>query len=198
MKTALILAFILMSANLSAQYGYVKLHENDSLLRGYLRFYYPVSGSRGYELWKNKNDKHPRRLTLDMITELAIKKDTFKIFRSLTPFQNSEVYIELVRGQIISRGKVILYEIREFKNPNGIAPNGGTYIRDENFSITGFYMIEDRSTGYLKAISADKEKMNQTLHEFFPEKYLTKYREVKGKIKYKTIPDLVKLYNSKP
>jgi hypothetical protein len=157
-----------------------------------------MSGDRGIELWRDKRDKHAKRISREMISEYAIEKDTFKMFRSFMPFQESEVFIELAAAKIISRGKIILYEIKEFKNPNFMdAKTGLVVVYDSNFQENYFYVIEEKATGNKRAISTNKEKMSEALLDFFPEKYLTKYAEVNGKIKYKTIPNVVKLYNSK-
>ena len=58
------------------------------------------------------------------------------------------------------------------------------------------YLIEDRTTGLLKAIPSRKDELKEALLDFFPELYIIKYAEVKGEINYKSLPDLVKLYNS--
>ena len=59
------------------------------------------------------------------------------------------------------------------------------------------YILEDSKNGFLTAIPNAKEELETKLADYLPEKYLRKYTEVNGKIKYKTIPELVKLYNSK-
>src|SRR6185369_1201795 len=117
MKSLLTALFLVWSIDSFCQNGFVKL-TNDSILVGYLKHYTPVSGRRGIEVWKDKRDKHPAKFLLEAISEYAVNKDTFKIFREFLPFQESDVYIELAQAKIISRGKVILYKIEEFKNPN--------------------------------------------------------------------------------
>jgi len=59
------------------------------------------------------------------------------------------------------------------------------------------YILEDEKTGLLRALPSKKDRLIESLKEFFPEKYITKYNEVKGVINYKSVPDVVKLYNSK-
>jgi len=197
MRLFLTVLFLLWSVNSFSQNGYAKLL-NDSILVGYLKHYTPVSGARGIEVWKDKKDKHPAKLLLTEISEYAVNKDTFKIFREFLPFQESDVYIELAQAKIISRGKIILYQITEFKNPNRTDPKtGAPIILDDNFKEYYFFVLEEKATGHKRAISTNKEKMREVLLDFFPERYLIKYAEVNGKIKYKTIPDVVKLYNSK-
>ena len=209
MKIQASLISFIISISVCAQNGYVKLYNSDSVAKGYIRYYYPANGLRGIEIWRNKNDKHPLRFGMEMISEYSFKRDTFKVFRNYTPFQESKVYIDFAIAKVISRAKISLYEIKDFEKPNknnitGFIPkvDDNFFVRDKLVPIYGndtplLYILEDRSNGYIKAISIQEDKMKQVLSEFLPEKYLIKYEEVKGKIRYKDIPDLVKLYNSK-
>ncbi len=156
----------------------------------------------GLEVWKTKTDKNPRRFPKTTIAEYAIKKDTFRVIHQFKPFEKTNTYFELTEARALSRGKVNLYIIDNYANPQRVS----TYTRgglipaliDESMgNYTYMYLLEEVETGFLKALSSKKEELKETLVEFFPEKYISKYNQVKGGINYKAIPDLVKLYNSK-
>jgi hypothetical protein len=184
------------------QNGYIKL-DNDSTIVGYLRYYVSfMDGHQGIELWRTKKDKEPLKIPKQTINEYAIKKDTFKVLHQFKPFQDTQTYFELVDAKLKSRGKVNLYIIENYNNTNRVSTyTGGGLIPaiiDESLgNYTYMYILEDKTTGFLKALPSKKEKLKESLMDFFPEKYVVKYDQVKGEINYKSIPDLVKLYNSK-
>ena len=184
------------------QNGYVKF-DNDSILVGYLRYYVSImDGHQGIELWRTKKDKEPLKIPKRSVNEYSIKKDTFKVLHQFKPFHDTQTYFELVDAKLKSSGKVNLYIIENYQNTNRISTYtvGGLIpaIIDESLgNYTYIYILEDKETGLLKALPSKKEKLKESLIIFFPEKYILKYDQVKGKINYKSIPDLVKLYNSK-
>lgn len=206
MKILFLIAMTFLTFSLFGQNGYVKLG-NDSTLIGYLRYYVSSKdGHQGIELWRTKKDKEPLKIPKRIINEYAIKKDTFKVFHQYSPFQNSKTYFECVDAKLKSSGKVNLYTIENYQKTTGAGAGtsiGGVSIAvsviiDENMGgYTYIYVLEDKEIGFIKALPSKKEKLKESLLDFFPEKYLVKYDKVKGEIKYKSIPDLVKLYNSK-
>ncbi len=184
------------------QNGYIKL-DNDSTLVGYLRYYVSSKdGHQGIELWRTKKDKAPLKIPKRTIYEYAIKKDTCKVLHQFKPFHDTQTYFELVDAKLKSSGKVNLYIIEDYQNINRVSTyTGGGLIPgiiDESLRIhTYIYILEDKEIGFLKALPSKKGKLQESLMDFFPEKYIIKYDEVKGEINYQSIPDLVKLYNSK-
>ena len=202
MKAQLLTILTFLTINVFGQNGYIKL-DDDSTLVGYLRHYVsPKDGHQGIEFWRTKKDKDPMRIPRRMINEYAIKKDTFKVLRQFKPFQDTQTYFELVDAKLKSRGKVNLYMIENYQNTNRVSTyTGGGIIPaiiDESLGNHAFmYILEDRKTGFIKALPSKKEKLKESLMDFFPEKYILKYSEVKGEINYKSVPDLVRLFNSK-
>jgi hypothetical protein len=200
------LFLILVSYVANGQNGYVKL--GDSLLVGYLKYYSVISsGEIGLELWKDKRDKNPRRMLKSEVEEYAIKEDTFKVLHSFQPFPDENTYFETADAKVISTGKVNLYIIKDYHDPSTVtfALYGGGIIGGaitalvvsaSMGNVPYIYVLED-SAGYIKALPAKEKLLNEALLEFFPEKYLLRYGELKERIKYKTVPDLVKLYNLK-
>ncbi len=202
MKIILLIVLTLSTFKLSAQNGYVKLR-NDSTQLGYLKHYVSIKdGHQGIELWRTKRDKEPLKIPKQTIDEYAIKKDTFKVLHRFKPFQDTQTYFEIVDAKLKSSGKINLYIIENYQNTNRISTYtaGGLIpiIIDESLgNHTYMYILEDKKTGLLRALPSKKDKLIESLNEFFPEKYVTKYGEVKGAINYKSVPALVKLYNSK-
>lgn len=202
MKIFALIIILTGSFELSAQNGYVKL-KNDSVIIGYVKYYTTISeGQQGFEIWKTKKDKNPLRILKTSVWEYAIKKDTFRILQNFRPFEETNTYFDLVEAKLISRGKVDLYVIENYQNSNRISTyTGGGLIPaiiDESMgNFTYMYVVENSKSGYLRGLSSKKEKLMETLRDFFPDQYLEKYNELKEKITYKTIPSLVKLYNSK-
>jgi hypothetical protein len=174
------------------QNGYIKL-KNDSIRVGYLRSYVSFEdGHQGIELWRTKSDKKPLKIPKHDIDEYAIKKDTFRVLRNFKPFQDSKEYFEMVDAKLQARGKINLYVIENYKTTTTVTPTGGTM--SYGFDL---YVLEDIETGIIKGLPFKKEKLVESLIEFFPEKYVSKYTSVKGKITHKSVPDLVRLFNSK-
>jgi hypothetical protein len=202
MRILLLTILTFSSFKLSGQNGYIKL-DSDSTLVGYLRYYVAIKdGHQGIELWRTKKDKNPLKIPKRAISEYAIKKDTFKVLHQFQPFHGTQTYFEVVDAKLKSRGKVNLYIIENYQNVNRVSTyTGGGLIPaiiDESLgNHTYMYILEDKKTGFLKALPSKKEKLKESLMDFFPEKYIIKYDEVKGEISYKSVPDLVELYNSK-
>lgn len=202
MKVTFLVLLTFSMFGLSAQNGYVRLN-SDSTLVGYLRYYISSKdGHQGIELWRTKTDDEPLKIPRWKIDEYAIKNDTFKVLRQFRPFQETETYFEMVDAKLKSRGKVNLYMIENYQNANRVSTYtiGGLIpaLIDESLGNHSFmYILEDTETGFVKALPSKKERLNEVLMEFFPERYITRYGEVKGEIKYKSVPDLVGLYNSK-
>lgn len=202
MRILFLTILTLFTIRLFGQNGYIKLN-NDSTLVGYLRYYVAIKdGHQGIELWRTKKDKDPLKIPKRTINEYAIKKDTFKVLQQFKPFHDTQTYFELVDAKLKSSGKVNLYVIENYQNANRVSTyTGGGLIPaiiDESLgNHTYMYILEDKETGFLKALPSKKDKLKESLIDFFPEKYIVKYDEVKGEINYRSIPDLVKLYNSK-
>src|SRR5688500_4635567 len=109
MKAILTIILAVTTIGLFGQNGYVKFG-SDSTVLGYLRYYVSIKdGHQGIELWRTKNDKDPLKIPKHVITEYAIKRDTFKILNQFKPFNDTETYFELVEAKLKSRGKVNLY-----------------------------------------------------------------------------------------
>jgi hypothetical protein len=201
MKIVLTCCIVTFSHALFAQNGYVKLKNYDSTIVGFLRSYTAVNGGlQGIEVWKTKKDKDPVKYPKTDIFEYAIKKDTFRVLHQFKPFQTTQTYFEHVDAKVISRGKVSLLLIENYVNAARISNyTGGGLVPGvidelmENYSY--MYILEDKD-GY-SGVSSKKDQLKETLLDFFPDKYVAKYSEVNGKINYHSLPDLVKLYNSK-
>ncbi|WP_276374931.1 hypothetical protein [Chryseolinea sp. H1M3-3] len=202
MKLIFSIILILPTFALIGQNGYIKL-QNDSTLTGYLRYYTSIKdGHQGIEFWRTKKDKEPLKISKQRINEYAIKKDTFKVLHQFTPFPDNETFFEIVDAKLKSSGKINLYIIDNYQNVNRVSTyTGGGIIPaivDESLgNYTYIYILEDKETGFLKALPSKREKLLESLADFFPEKYIKKYDEVKGKVNYRSVPALVKLYNSK-
>jgi hypothetical protein len=200
-------AFLIIILNLSlyplfAQNGYVKL-DNGSMITGYLKHYRSIKdGHPGIEVWRSKKDKEPLKIAKWKIDEYAIKKDTFRVLTQFRPFHDTPTYFELVEAKLKSSGKISLFIISNYQNANRVSTyTGGGVIPaliDESLgNHTFMYLIEDKETGFLKALPSKKNKLMESLLEFFPQDYITRYAEIKGEINYRSLPDLVNLYNSK-
>ena len=200
MKTAFIIILISSTTQLWGQNGYVRL-ENDSIVRGYLRYYTPINDvNRGIEVWRTKKDKNPLKIPRYIVSEYAIEKDTFKVFHRFRPFEKGNTYFEVADAKLRVSGKVNLYFIDNTQNNVSTYTGGGLLpgLLDENIGNQPYiYVLEDKATGFYKALPSKKEKLKEALMEVFPERYVIRYGEVKGEIKYKSIPALVELYNSK-
>jgi hypothetical protein len=68
-------------------------------------------------------------------------------------------------------------------------------IRMGNFK--DLFAAENTSTSFIKSLPSEKKKLKEALLDFFSDRYIVKYKELKEKIAYKTIPPFFKLYNSK-
>lgn len=198
---------ILLSAIVSiqtlAQNGYVKLAGDNSVIVGYLKYFTDVSsGQQGIEVWRSKRDKAPLQLSKTVVHEYAIKKDTLRVIQNFRPFDHSQTYFDLAEANILSRGKVNSLVIKNYQNPSRISTytGGGLVpaILDASMgNVTYMYVLENNSTGYLRALSTKREALLEALRDFFPDEYLAKYEQSEQEIKYKSIPELVKFYNSK-
>ena len=200
MRTAFIIILISSTIQLWGQNGYVRL-ENESIVTGYLRYYTPINDvNRGIEVWRTKKDKNPLKISRHTVSEYAIEKDTFKVLHRFRPFEKGSTYFELVDAKLKKSGKVNLYFIDNSQNSVSTYTGGGLLpaLIDESIGNQPYiYVLEDKATGFYKALPSKKDKLKEALIEFFPERYVVRYGEVKGEIKYKSIPALVELYNSK-
>lgn len=200
MKNVIIFLVTVLTTQAWGQSGYVKL-DNDSTLVGFLRHYISAEdGHQGFELWRTKKDKNPLKIPKRTINEYAIKKDTFKVLHQFKPFHDSEMYFEMIDAKRKSSGKVNLYMLEYYKNiVNVVIPYNGAYKVDYSspWTYQFIYILENKENSYLKALPTKRGKLKEELINFFPEKYVLKYEEVYGEIHYKSIPELVKLYNSK-
>jgi hypothetical protein len=171
----------LTTFGLFGQNGYIKL-DNDSTIVGYLKHYVSITdGHQGIEFWRTKNDKEPLKIAKRTINEYAIKKDTFKVLHQFKPFYATETYFELVDAKLKLSGKVNLYVIENYQNANRVSTytGGGLLpaIIDESVgNHTYMYILEDKETGFLKALPSKKEELKKSLMDFFPRKIYSKIR----------------------
>ena len=202
MRNLLFFVLTLLTTPLCGQNGYVKLM-NDSVIVGYLKYYNSArDGHQGIELWRTKKDKSPLRITKEELSEYAIKGDTFKVLHQFKPFPEAQAYFEVVDARLKSSGKVNLYIIENYQSASRVSTYTGgglipALIDESTGNLPYIYVVEDKKINYLKALPAKKAKLQEVLMDFFPERYILKYAEVKGEIDYKAIPDLVQLYNSR-
>lgn len=203
MKITLALLFVVFSFKSVAQNGYIKMADSDSVLLGYLR-YFNGGGQTGIEFWRTKKDKSPLKVTYSQLSEYAIKKDTFKIIHGFKPFLESNEYFEYVKAKLISGGKVNLYTIpsgfNTYQNSGAMGVNGLPISLGFNPSPGKkeyAYLLELEKIEYQRALPYSKEDLVEELKNFFPLRYLERYAEENGVIRYNDIPDLVKLYNTK-
>jgi len=186
-KLIAIVAASFLSIHVFAQAGYVKL-ENDSTLPGYVRFYTSAKdGHRGIELWKTKTDKKPRKIPFTSMREYAVKKDTFVILQHFKPFHDTETYFDIVEARVISRGRVSLLIIDNYQNPKKIsAYTGGglvPVILDASLGNHSYmYVMKDKASGNFFGLPSRKEKLREALLDYFPEKYIDRYREENGEL----------------
>lgn len=201
MRWFLLTILPLVGFNLFGQNGYVKV-SSDSTIVGFIKRYTShMDGSRGLEVWRTKKDPQPVRIKMSTIYEYAIKKDTFRILYDFSPFTSENIYFESVEARVVSTGKITLLKIEGYHNPNSISNyTGGGLVPAlidmglENYSH--MYILEEPENDYMRALPGKQQKLLEVLKDFFPERYLTRYKEEKGTIKYSEIPALVKLYNS--
>lgn len=201
MRWFLLVILALLGFNLFGQNGYVKV-SSDSTMIGFIKRYTShMDGSKGLEVWRTKKDPQPIRVKMSSIYEYAIKKDTFRILYDFSPFASENIYFESVEARVLSTGKLVLLKIEGYRNPNAISNyTGGGLIPGlidlglENYSH--MYILEEPGNDYRRALPGKQQKLLEVLKDFFPERYLTRYKEEKGTIKYSEIPALVKLYNS--
>jgi hypothetical protein len=209
MKIFIVLIITFVSFNVSGQNGYVRLVDSDSIMFGFIRKYTPATGKYiGLELWRTKRDKSPLKILLNNVQEYAIKKDTFRILRNFKLYEDRDDYFDLIETKVISKGKVNLYIVDNYRNqtrqmmlaqptlPNDPYTTARVIIDQSRGNLPYVYILENQS-GFVKTLPTNKEKLRTALMDFFSERYLQKYGELKQEIKYKTIPALVKLYNSK-
>ena len=171
-KRIRILPFIIVALStlhVSGQNAYVKL-DDDSTIVGYVRTYIDQrDGRQGFEVWRTKRDKDPRRIPRSKVVEYAIKKDTFKILRHFRPFQDRKTYFETVDAKLISSGKVNLYFIEEYEYYPESAGHWHGNMPNVVALSSPLYVLEDKKTNYVKALPTDKPKLKRVLMEFFPE-----------------------------
>jgi hypothetical protein len=211
MKLLLFLAQLIFAfQTLSAQNGYVKFKDSDSTLVGFVRPYIPVvQGPHGLEVWRDKRDPEPIRISKAEIAEYAINNDTFRILHQFKPFPSASTFYEYIEAQIVTRGKVTLLSIVNYNDPGsatiymggGLVPVAIDMIawRNDIQRIMGaqskMYVLENRN-GY-SAVSPKKKELKVILLDYFPDKFVVKYESVYGEVNYRHLDDMVRFYNSK-
>ena len=198
-----IFVVILVTSSLTGfcQNGYIQLLDGDSVLTGFVRRVTDKSHGEALEFWKTKYDKNPRRILKDDIHEYAVKKDTFRILHNFQPFADEGVYFERVEAAV-RHGKRINVMLVFYTNPDAVSTytGGGLLfgaIDAVNKNYPYIYLLEDSSGGLPRAIPSKGEEYMDALKEFFPARYLERYAEENGPIKYKNIPKVAELFNSK-
>jgi hypothetical protein len=201
MRYLLNVTLLFCSLSCFGQNGYIRLIDSDSLLTGFVRLVSGSSEGPMLEYWRTKNDKHPRKISKDQIAEYAIKKDTIRIIHNFRPFADEELYYERIETRLL-RGKKINMLLLYYANPDAVSTyTGGGLLfgaidaANKNYSF--IYVLEDRK-GYIRGIPPkDENNFMDALQDFFPARFLERYAEENGPIKYKHIPKLVNLYNSR-
>jgi|GEM_PF-1942686 len=188
------------SISVYAQYGYVKIGR-DSIIKGYIRPFRTVTDAQeGLEVWKTKTDKDPKRVFKKDVLEYSIGKDTIKILRDFIPFSDKDIYYTEVEAHYIITGKINLLKINSTDKTIPNASQGmaglGTAILINNLK-SGLYLLERENISLIKAMPPKKEDLDKALLDFFSERFLHLYETKKGKINYKSLPSLIKFYNSK-
>lgn len=206
MRHILFLTFLTCAASAFAQNGYIKI-EKDSILVGFLRYYISyMDGQQLIEYWRTKTDKEPIKISKRDIIEYAIKKDTFIVLHQYSPFENSDLYFELADAKKKISGKINLYWVPN-NDPNRVnvsTVTGGGLIpgiidaaidkKSDHYDM--LYMLENRKTGGIRPIPKNKERLEESLTNFFPQEIIQEYRNKKGTINYQNLPGLVKYYNA--
>lgn len=196
----LLFLLLLSSATLHAQNGYVKL-TNDSIISGFVKYYTSLEGKQGLEVWKTKRDKDPRRIEMTGIYGYAIGKDTFRVLRAFTPFDDARTYYEVVQARVLVSGKVNLYSVPPPAQKTAAVAVGGVVagvtMMDPNVAGSQIYVLERPSTGYVRGISVLKEPMREALRDFFSDSFIAQYADSKGRIKYKSVLEMAKRYSGK-
>jgi hypothetical protein len=191
MRILVIWTITLASFEGMAQRGFVKM-TNDSILTGYIRPYSKPTGERGYEVWKTKTDKNPIQIPRARIRKFCIKKDTFLVLNQYRPLQDERFYVRSLDIKPIEKGKVNLYRL-EYTN-SGVVETDDVGI-DVRIVYT-IYILEDPKTEAYTAVPADEELMTETLLNFFPEEFIFEHQREHGRIYYRELPELVRLFNA--
>jgi hypothetical protein len=201
--------FIFVAATFSlpalGQNGYIRLLDNDSVLTGFVRPYAGNLPGEMLEFWKTKYDKNPRRISKDDIFEYAIKRDTVRILHRYQPFVDESMYFERLEVPIRHGKKINIMSV-QLGNPNPTLIPSAVGTMGVGVSVPiiilypghpYLYLLEDTNGGLPRAIPPKGEPIIDALKEFFPVRYLERYAEEFGPIKYQHIPKIVNLFNSK-
>jgi hypothetical protein len=200
---------ILAGHVVTAQNGYIKLKDSDSTLVGFVRPYMSVTNAPGgLEFWRNKKDKDPLRIPKTEISEFAIKTDTIRVLHQFKPFEEVQTFYEFIEARVVSRGKVSLLVVTNFSDPDRISSfTGGGIVPAALDATVGYtvekvmnlhskmYVLEDRN-GYA-AVAPQRERLRESLLDYFPDKFVEKYEATFGEVTYRTLDEMVKFYNSR-
>jgi hypothetical protein len=210
MKYFVSLILLILTAELAtAQNGYIKLKDSDSTLVGFIRRYIPTTDApHGLEFWRNKKDKTPLRIPKTEIYEFAIKTDTIRVLHQFKPFDEVQTFYEYIEAKLVTRGKVTLLVVTDFSDPESISrlTGGGVApaILDATVGYTvekvmnmhsRMYVLENRN-GF-SAVAPQRERLKETLLDYFPDKFVEKYEATFGEINYRTLDEMVRFYNSR-
>lgn len=205
MTTRVLILFLMVFPNINvpAQYGYIKL-ENDSILRGYLRSFRTVTDAQeGFEVWRTKTDKNPLKILKRHIAEYGIGNDTIEVLHDFTPFDDDDLYIDVVDAHYVLRGKISLLKTRNYR-AKAFTPGAPHSANGQVFLVpvphhlnepSTIYLLKDK-TGILRAVKWG-DGLRKSLLPFFSETFLDRYEEKFGRIKYNNFPKFVKFVNAK-
>lgn len=206
MKTKLIIGLLLLGFYSNAQNGYIKFHE-DSTLVGYLKYFNSLQdGEQLIEFWETKKDKSPDRYHKGEIIEYAISKDTFRILKYFRPFESEEIHFEVIEAEVVQSGRIELLKIR---NPyyrsnyvgGGLAGAAVTISLDlldkslENTPV--IYVLRESINNYMRGVPEKDKKFNEVIRDFFPEAAIESFEKNNGKVKIRNLKALVQYYNLK-
>lgn len=210
-KLYLILFTIITFCNsVLAQNGYVKL-KNDSIIEGYIKYekdiQHPEYGKK-IKVYRTKTDKKPMSFFEKDIKEHALKKDTIVVLTGL--YLNDKHYPYLAAKPVVRAEKISLFLVEVLKSSySGAIPHTHTeFIHNTPVGVTSYnaiqtvrykpvYILLHHGTNYKKTISENKQQMILDLEEFIDDKTLLD-SIVYNKLKYTSLPDIVRIYNNLP
>lgn len=172
----LIYILSLIPLELLSQYGYIKLNNDTTIKKGYVKKHTnPANSVLEFEIWETKKDKNPRRLLISDIYEYAIDAHIFRILHDYPPFMG------FVEAEVISRGRVDLLALNPKNNQYPQLPT---------------YVLENTRTNYMRTLSRKDNDGFEVLRDFIPDNFLNAYVRLYGnKGTYEDLAQIVSFYN---
>jgi len=205
-RTLVLLTALIAAVHGFSQNGYIKIGNDDPLV-GYVKYITTPNDGRLLELWKTKTDKSPQRFQLDEVDEYAIGKDTFLIFRSLKPFNNIDVFFDLVEAKILSSGKV---QLLKFENPyyaknqmtvsaamgGGITAAVAVSIFTEPIErVPSIYLLREPHNNYIRGASNKHQPFIETINDFYTEVAIKDFEIEHGELSFRKLTKFVRFCN---